>query len=166
MKESLERTLPAYEVPTAWLLLDRLPLAANGKLDRAGLPAPLRETAYEPPRTDTERTLCDLWSQVLGVQKVGIADDFFDLGGNSLAVARLISRVRAAFGVESCWRARGFPRQYGRKTSRERSSPRARRRCRRCSRRTAAACCRCRCRSSECGSWSSWCPATWRTTPR
>ncbi|WP_163510266.1 non-ribosomal peptide synthetase [Fodinicola acaciae] len=102
VRAALRQTLPAHLVPTAWTLLERLPVTTNGKLDRAALPMPnaRSSTPYVPPRTETEKTLCQVWKALLGAEKVGVDDDFFDLGGNSLAVARLVSRVRAAFGVE------------------------------------------------------------------
>ncbi|GAA2454074.1 amino acid adenylation domain-containing protein [Streptomyces lavendulocolor] len=94
--------LPDYMRPSAYMVLDALPLTGNGKLDRARLPAPgpAAGGAGGAPRTSREEKLCTLMAQVLGVDRVGIEDDFFALGGHSLLATRLISRIRTALGVE------------------------------------------------------------------
>jgi len=93
--------LPDYMVPPAFVELDRLPVNANGKLDRAALPAPSIESAGgREPTTDAERLLCGLFAETLGMPSVSIDDDFFALGGHSLLVAKLINRIKAEFGVK------------------------------------------------------------------
>ncbi|MFG2880673.1 amino acid adenylation domain-containing protein [Streptomyces sp. NPDC048337] len=100
--EYLRGQLPAHMVPAAFVFMEALPLTANGKLDRAALPAPDfgAVVAGRPPRTPPERVLCELFAEVLGVPGVGIDDDFFAFGGHSLLAARLISRIRNAFGTD------------------------------------------------------------------
>ncbi|WP_447002781.1 amino acid adenylation domain-containing protein [Saccharothrix isguenensis] len=105
LREHLAARLPDYLVPSAFVALEAFPLTPNGKLDRAALPAPVVGTAaegYVEPRTPAERRVADVWSDVLGVPRVGALDDFFALGGDSILAVRALSRlgglpVRAMF---------------------------------------------------------------------
>ncbi|MCB1054530.1 MAG: amino acid adenylation domain-containing protein [Acidobacteria bacterium] len=104
LKEHLAAGLPAYMVPETFLLLDRLPLSANGKVDRKALPAPgavgTSETqAAEPPTTPWQKHLAALWCEFLGVETIGIHDNFFALGGDSVRAIRILGRLRQV-GVE------------------------------------------------------------------
>jgi amino acid adenylation domain-containing protein len=101
----LKQNLPDYMIPSVFILLETLPLTPNGKLDRKALLAldqakPEVEASFVAPRTPTEETLANLWTELLGVERVGIYDNFFELGGHSLLAIRLISHVRQEFEVE------------------------------------------------------------------
>ncbi|WP_224362051.1 non-ribosomal peptide synthetase [Hyalangium versicolor] len=102
LRALLRKHLPEYMVPSAIVLLEALPLTPNGKVDRRALPEPQSTGSGEvaPPRTPAERTLVEIWASVLGTESIGIHDDFFELGGNSLLATQLISRVRETFKVE------------------------------------------------------------------
>ncbi|UNU23116.1 non-ribosomal peptide synthetase [Microcoleus vaginatus] len=101
----LAEKLPEYMVPSAFVVLESLPVTANGKVDRLALPAPepiKLEWAggYVAPQTSIEEVLVKIWVEVLGIKRVGIRDNFFELGGHSLLATQLVSRVRDAFAVE------------------------------------------------------------------
>jgi amino acid adenylation domain-containing protein len=102
LRDDVRDVLPDYMVPSALVVLEAMPLTPNGKVDRAALPAPdpVRPGAGSPPRSRAERLLAGHFADVLGLPAVGVDDDFFELGGHSLLATRLVSRVRAALGVD------------------------------------------------------------------
>jgi hypothetical protein len=98
LRQHLLRSLPAHMVPSRFVFVEALPLLPNGKIDRAALRPPegLRPTLdvpFIPPRTPLEALLAGMWAEVLGVDRVGALDGFFDLGGNSLLAARLVATL-------------------------------------------------------------------------
>ena len=99
----LQQRLPEFMVPSAFVVLEAMPLSANGKLNRKALPAPDMEEAreeYEAPRTPMEQVVADLWAPLLGLKRVGARDHFFELGGHSLLATQVVSRLREALKVE------------------------------------------------------------------
>jgi amino acid adenylation domain-containing protein len=101
----LKQKLPQYMMPSAFVLLEAMPLTPNGKIDRRSLRAPDTNTAefesnFTQPRTPDEQLIAEIWAEVLGLERVGIHDNFFELGGHSLLATQAISRLREAFQVE------------------------------------------------------------------
>src|SRR5439155_11478479 len=98
LRRLLGGQLPDYMVPSRFVLLDRLPLTATGKVDRRALPAPdgtrpALETPFVAPRTAVEAQVAGIWAEVLGVEQVGVQDNFLELGGDSVSATRVIARV-------------------------------------------------------------------------
>jgi amino acid adenylation domain-containing protein len=103
LQEWLRARLPDYMVPAAYVFLTALPLSPNGKVDRKALPQPEPEAGrreFAAPGTPTEVLLAKIWSEALGVERIGLEDNFFDLGGHSLLATRLISRIRKTFHID------------------------------------------------------------------
>ena len=105
LRAHLAKELPDYMMPAHFIRLDRLPITSNGKIDRKALPAPSSENIqrshdFVRPRTETEKALAAIWTELLNVENIGINDDFFDLGGHSLLAIRAVSRIRDVFEVD------------------------------------------------------------------
>jgi acyl carrier protein len=105
LRDYLKERLPEYMVPSAFVMLDQMPLTPNGKIDRRALPAPDTTRPemthrFVAPRNATEETLAGIVAKVLNLQQVGVEDDFFELGGHSLLATQVISRLREALNVE------------------------------------------------------------------
>ncbi len=105
LRDFLKEKLPDYMIPSAFTILKTLPLTPNGKVDRRALPAPDRarpeqEKGFVAPRNSTEEILAVIWAEVLGVQQVGIYDNFFDLGGHSLQAIQLVSKIAVAINLD------------------------------------------------------------------
>ena len=106
LRQYLQERLPEYMTPSAFVVLDELPLTATGKVDRKALPRPGSialepvEHLYVPPETPDEEVVAAIWSEVLRVERVGKTDNFFELGGHSLLATQVISRLRSEFGLE------------------------------------------------------------------
>ncbi|MDZ8085086.1 MAG: amino acid adenylation domain-containing protein [Nostoc sp. DedQUE12b] len=102
LRNFLESKLPNYMMPTAFITLEALPLTPNGKVDRFALPAPDTarpelEAVYQPPQTEVEKTITDIWQEVLNVENIGIHDNFFELGGHSLLLVQIHSKLQKIF---------------------------------------------------------------------
>ncbi len=101
LSDTVKRTLPSYMVPSVFIVLDAMPLTPNRKLDRLALTVPkkslLQRESYVAPLTETEKTLCGIWQEMLGLEQVGITDDFFQVGGHSLLALRLIGQVNHVY---------------------------------------------------------------------
>ncbi len=104
LRRFLKEKLPNYMMPSAFAILDALPITQNGKVDRLALPMPdqLRqpEETFVAPRDQLECTMTQIWSQVLGIQPIGVRDNFFDLGGHSLLAVRLFAQIEKEFGIK------------------------------------------------------------------
>ena len=106
LRDALRTQLPAYMVPAAFVLLEKLPLTPNGKVDRRALArlaperTPGQETAYVEPESDLEKVIAGVWREVLGLERVGVQQNFFDLGGHSLLLVRLHARLQETLGRE------------------------------------------------------------------
>src|SRR6185503_16700660 len=105
LRAHLGERLPEYMVPAAYVRLDALPLTPNGKVDRRALPAPEGDAfparGYEAPSGKVEEAVAAIWAELLGAERVGRRDHFFERGGHSLLAVRVVSRVRQALGVEA-----------------------------------------------------------------
>ena len=101
LRQSLKAVLPDYMVPSAITVLDRLPLNANGKIDRKALPEPVFDAgdAYEAPQGELETQLASIWADVLGVDRVGRHDNFFELGGHSLLALRVVNQMKSTLSL-------------------------------------------------------------------
>jgi amino acid adenylation domain-containing protein len=105
LRTHLRRKLPGFMMPSCFVVLESLPLSEHGKVDRGGLPAPDRDRPdltehFVKPRSSSERKIAGVWSEVLGIEAIGINDNFFDLGGQSLLATQVVSRLRDALGVD------------------------------------------------------------------
>ncbi|MET0400290.1 MAG: amino acid adenylation domain-containing protein, partial [Longimicrobiaceae bacterium] len=109
LRQAVRARLPEYMLPSAFVVLENLPLSGNGKVDRAALPAPdtagAGEGRHVAPRTPAEERMAAVWAEVLGTERLGVEDNFFELGGHSLLATQVASRVREAFRVELPLRA-------------------------------------------------------------
>jgi amino acid adenylation domain-containing protein len=110
LRSFLSNRLPSYMVPSAFVFLDRLPFTPNGKVDRKALPPPDTSTRdskkpFTPPCTAMEKTVAEIWFQVLHVERIGVHDDFFELGGHSLLATQVVWRVRNALKIDLPLRA-------------------------------------------------------------
>jgi amino acid adenylation domain-containing protein len=104
IKQQVREHLPEYMCPSAFILLDKLPITPSGKLDRGALPPPTQEAviakeAFVQASTPIQKRLCDIWSNVLGIETIGLTNDFFSLGGHSLLATKLVSRIREEFKI-------------------------------------------------------------------
>lgn len=105
LQRSLRQVLPDYMVPTRYSFIDAMPLSPNGKVDRRALPSPPQQRpelaeGFVAPQTELQRELCAVWQQVLGLDRVGIRDNFFDLGGNSLQLLKAVAALNTRLGRE------------------------------------------------------------------
>ncbi|SFJ94470.1 non-ribosomal peptide synthetase, partial [Thermoflavimicrobium dichotomicum] len=98
LRNQLGESLPFYMMPATFIQLEQMPLTSNGKIDRKSLPEPDQSlhtgTNYEGPRNQVEQQMVEIWQELLGVEPIGIQDNYFDLGGDSIKAIRLISRLK------------------------------------------------------------------------
>ena len=109
IRNKVRTTLPHYMVPSAFVVLDKMPLNANGKVNKFALPKPenvsvASEAEYEPPQNETEEKLTEVWSKVLGIEKVGVNDNFFSLGGDSFKAVAVIREFDGCFSIMDIFR--------------------------------------------------------------
>ncbi|KAA6167831.1 amino acid adenylation domain-containing protein, partial [Pseudomonas marginalis] len=100
---SLARNLPDYMVPGQWIVLERMPLSPNGKLDRKALPKAdpvLAQQVYQAPETEIEQQIAEIWQGILHIERIGLGDNFFDLGGHSLLATQAVSRINSQLGID------------------------------------------------------------------
>jgi acyl carrier protein len=104
LRDFLKQKLPDYMVPAAFVILDAFPLTFSGKVDRRALPSPeakrQTEQAYAPPKNKVEKIIAGIWRNILNLNEIGVHDNFFDLGGNSLLLVRMQTRLRESFTRE------------------------------------------------------------------
>jgi len=104
LRQFLAQRLPDYMIPSAFVVMDSLPLTASGKVDRGRLPTPDWElgmqTDFIEPRSPVEKKLGELWGKVLGLKEVGVCNDFFEIGGHSLLATQFMSRLNAALALD------------------------------------------------------------------
>jgi non-ribosomal peptide synthetase component E (peptide arylation enzyme) len=104
LRAYLKKAVPEYMIPSAYVILDQMPLNPSGKVDRRALPPPKRTRpeieTLTPPRSQTEQILVDIWKDVLNLERVGVNENFFELGGHSLLVMRIINRARDVFQAD------------------------------------------------------------------
>lgn len=103
LRQHLSAKLPKYMVPNYFVHLEKLPMTPSGKIDRKNLPLPhfaAQATEYVPPETETEKQLCDIWAELLHVERAGKTDDFFELGGDSLMAISVLSKIKTVFQTE------------------------------------------------------------------
>ncbi|WP_156614197.1 phosphopantetheine-binding protein, partial [Mycobacterium sp. 852002-51961_SCH5331710] len=107
VRSALAERLPPYMVPTAVVVLEELPLTVNGKLDRRALPAPEYHGVdrYRAPANHIEEVLAGIYSRILGVERIGVDDSFFDFGGDSLLAMRAVAAINTSLGAELSVRA-------------------------------------------------------------
>ena len=110
LRQHVQAKLSEYMTPSGFVLMEALPLTPNGKVDRKALPAwqpdqPTPSETFAAPRTPLEELIADVWSQVLGIQRIGLHDSFFELGGHSLLATQVVARLRQALGYEVAVRA-------------------------------------------------------------